>query len=143
MLNESRIDLYDYICGLFTSVSENIYSMKVPEELTESDVADGFLVVRIGDMYDESEFPKQAYGDVRVFVSAYIPFKSRGRINKTLYEAFETAMNDAVDNAIDTADGDESYTIQNDGILSMDDVEESNANNMFSVYVKSFVVTIN
>lgn len=142
MLNESRIDLYDYICGLFSGVSENIYSMKIPSELTESDVEEGFLVVRIGDMYDESEFPKQAYGDVRVFVSAYVPFKSRGRINKQLYKTFETAMNEVVSSAIEENDN-EYYTIQNDGILSMDDVEESNANNSFSVYVKSFVVTIN
>ena len=142
MLNESRIDLYNYICGLFVNVSENIYSMKIPSELTESDVSDGFLVVRIGDMYDESEFPKQAYGDVRVFVSAYVPFKSRGRINKTLYSAFETAMNNAIEDALENDDN-ENYTIQCDGILSMDDIEETNANNSFSVYVKSFVVTIN
>lgn len=142
MINESRIDLYDYICGIFSNVSENIYKMKIPQELTESDATDGFIVVYLGDIYDDSEFLKQAYGDVRVIVSAYIPLKSRGRLNKELYSAFESGINEAIDNEILNGDN-EHYAIQDDGILSMDDVEDNNANNSFSVYMKSFVVTIN
>ncbi len=142
MINESRIDLYDYICGIFSNVSENIYKMKIPQELTESDATDGFIVVYLGDIYDDSEFLKQAYGDVRVIVSAYIPLKSRGRLNKELYRAFESGINEAIDNEILNGDN-EYYSIQDNGILSMDDVEDNNANNSFSVYMKSFVVTIN
>ena len=141
MLNESRTDLYDYISGLFLEVTENVYSMKVPEELTPSDTTDGFIVVNLGDMYDESEFAKEAYGDVRVFVTAYVPLKSRGRWNKTLYKAFETGMNDVVNNEIQNGTH-EHYTILDDGVLSMDDVENSNANNSYAIYVKSFIVAI-
>lgn len=141
MLNESRIDLYDYICGIFSDVSENIYKMKIPQELTESDAKDGFIVVYLGDIYDDSEFLKQAYGDVRVVVSAYVPLKSRGRLNKELYKTFESSINDALDNEILNGNN-EHYTIQDDGILSMDDVEDNNANNSYSVYTKTFIITI-
>lgn len=141
MLNESRIDLYDYICGIFSTVTENIYKMKIPQELTESDATDGFIVVYLGDIYDDSEFLKQAYGDVRVVVSAYVPLKSRGRLNKELYKAFESGINDALDNEILNGN-DEHYTIQDDGILSMDDIEDNNANNSYSVYTKTFIITI-
>lgn len=141
MLNESRIDLYDYICGIFSDVSENIYKMKIPQELTESDAKDGFIVVYLGDIYDDSEFLKQAYGDVIVMVSAYIPLKSRGRLNKELYKAFESGINDALDNEILNGDN-EHYTIQSGAILSMDDVEDNNANNSYSVYTKTFIITI-
>lgn len=141
MFNESRIDLYDYISGIFSSVSENIYKMKIPQELTESDTTDGFIVVYLGDIYDDSEFLKQAYGDVRVVVSAYIPLKSRGRLNKELYKAFESGINEALDNEISNGNS-EHYTIQDDGILSMDDIEDNNANNSYSVYTKTFIVTV-
>lgn len=141
MFNESRIDLYDYISGIFSDVSENIYKMKIPQELTESDTTDGFIVVYLGDIYDDSEFLKQAYGDVRVVVSAYIPLKSRGRLNKELYKAFESGINEALDNEISNGNS-EHYTIQDDGILSMDDIEDNNANNSYSVYTKTFIVTV-
>lgn len=141
MFNESRIDLYDYISGIFSDVSENIYKMKIPQELTESDTTEGFIVVYLGDIYDDSEFLKEAYGDVRVVVSAYIPLKSRGRLNKELYKAFESGINEALDNEILNGNS-EHYTIQDDGILSMDDIEDNNANNSYSVYTKTFVVTV-
>lgn len=141
MFNESRIDLYDYISGIFSDVSENIYKMKIPQELTESDTTEGFIVVYLGDIYDDSEFLKEAYGDVRVVVSAYIPLKSRGRLNKELYKAFESGINEALDNEISNGNS-ERYTIQDDGILSMDDIEDNNANNSYSVYTKTFVVTV-
>lgn len=141
MFNESRIDLYDYISGIFSDVSENIYKMKIPQELTESDTTDGFIVVYLGDIYDDSEFLKEAYGDVRVVVSAYVPLKSRGRLNKELYKAFESGINEALDNEISNGNS-EHYTIQDDGILSMDDIEDNNANNSYSVYTKTFVVTV-
>lgn len=141
MFNESRIDLYDYISGIFSDVSENIYKMKIPQELTESDTTEGFIVVYLGDIYDDSEFLKEAYGDVRVVVSAYIPLKSRGRLNKELYKAFESGINEALDNEISNGNS-EHYTIQDDGILSMDDIEDNNANNSYSVYTKTFIVTV-
>lgn len=141
MFNESRIDLYDYISGIFSDVSENIYKMKIPQELTESDTTDGFIVVYLGDIYDDSEFLKEAYGDVRVVVSAYIPLKSRGRLNKELYKTFESGINEALDNEILNGNS-EHYTIQDDGILSMDDIEDNNANNSYSVYTKTFIVTV-
>ena len=140
-MNDSRIDLYDYICDILKDVSNNIYSMKIPEELTESDAEEGFIVVRVADMYDDSEFYKQAFGDVRVFVNAYVPLKSRGRLNKNLYNSLASEIDSVVSNEI-TNGSNEEFTILSDGVLSIDDIENTNANNTYAVYIKSFLVAI-
>ena len=142
MVNESRISVYDYVCNLFEGVvSDNVYRMSVPQELNDDDVADGFVVIRVGDIEDASEFDLCAYGSVRVFVEAYVPPMSRGRLNKTKYKAFEDGINQVVREEIENG-SDEHYSIQSDGIISVDDVDNSNSNNAFHVFVKSFIVTI-
>lgn len=140
MFNESRIDLYDYLYGLFYGVvSNNVYRMNEPQDMTKSDASDGFIVIRVGQINNESEFSKNVYGWARVFVYAYIPPKSRGRVDKTKYELMENAINQVLDAAALNLNA--PYGVQLDSLLSMDDYKPANEN--FFTFVKSFVVTIN
>lgn len=139
MLNPSRIDIYDYLYGLFYGeVTENVYSMNEPQELTESDARDGFLVLHVGNLVDESEFSGEAFGEVRCFVEAFIPPISRGRLNKNLYNRYEKAINKVIKDASQVADG--SYYIQEGTVVSVDGDEASTANNVYFTFIKSFIV---
>ena len=143
MMNESRMAIYNYVYGLlYNTVTRNVYSMNEPQELTESDTKDGFIVIRVGDINDESEFHCSAYGWVRVFIEAYIPPISRGRLDKAKYKTFEDGINDVINAEIENGTS-ENYSIQSDGVLSMDGNTDTNANNAYYLYVKSFIVTIN
>ena len=142
MVDESRIGIYNYVYNLiYEVVTENVYSMNEPQELTESDTKDGFIVIRVGDLRDDSEFHLQACGWVRVFIEAYIPPISRGRLDKTKYKAMEDAINDVINEEIENGN-DEHYSIEPDGVLSSDIGEDSNANNAFYMFIKSFIVNI-
>ena len=141
MLNESRIDIYNYLYNLFYDVvTKNVYSMNEPQELTTSDTQDGFIVIRVGELNNESEFGSEAYGWTRVYVEAYIPPKSRGRLDKAKYKTFVKSILEVVKRASKDRAG--AYCIQEGSVLSMDTNEESNANNAFFMFIKSFVVTI-
>lgn len=147
MVEESRIGIYNYVYNLLYGlpkdgkVTQNVYSMNEPQELTTSDTQDGFIVIRVGNMFDESEFPMQTYASVRVFVIAYIPPMSRGRLNKTKYSAMEDAINHVINEEMSNGTN-EHYSIQSDGVLSMDDAADTNADNSYYMFVKSFIVTI-
>ena len=142
MIQKSRKDIYDYIYGLlYGVVSDNVYPMNESQELTESDVKDGFIVIRVGTMVDESEFKGEAFGWCRVFVEAYVPPMSRGRLDEEKYYAFESSINTAIDNEVDNGTN-KDYSIIEDGIISWDDFDDSNANNVFYKFVKSFRVQI-
>lgn len=142
MFNDVRIDIYNYVYGLlFGEVSDNVYSMNEPQELTDSDTKDGFIVIRIGSIVDNSEFLREAYGSVRVFVEAYVPPMSRGRLDKAKYKSFEEGITTAINNEIESGTN-EHFSIQSDGVLSMDDNSDGNANNAYYIYIKSFIVTI-
>ena len=141
MFNESRIDIYDYIYGLvYGVVTNNVYRMGEPVETTESDTTDGFVVISVGNMNDEGEFDCDAYGWVRCSLTAFVPKKSRGRLNKTLYKSFETSINQVVKNAMSAKDA--SYYISGDDVLSMDSDETTQKGNQYHVYIKSFVVVM-
>lgn len=141
MLNESRIDVYDYLYNLFCGVvTNNVYSMSEPQELTRSDVEDGFLVIEVGNITDESEFSHEAYGWVRCYVTAYVPPITRGRLDYEKYKTYEDTINEVIHSASSSSDG--AYYIQEGSVLSMDDIESNNANNTFFVFVKSFIVNI-
>lgn len=143
MVDESRIGIYNYIYGLlYGVVTNNVYSMNEPQELTESDTNDGFIVIRVGDLYDNSEFRCETYAQVRVFIEAYVPPISRGRLDKAKYKSFEDSINAVINNEIDSGTN-EQYSIESDGILSMDSNIDTNANNAYYMFVKSFIVTIN
>lgn len=142
MYNQSRIDIYDYLYGIFHgTVTNNVYSMNEPQELTQSDTKDGFIVIRVGDVADRSEFTCNAYGEVRCYVETYVPPISRGRLDFAKYQEFEEAINAAIELAIDE-DNTSDYSIQAGSVLSLDAVEKTNANNMFFMFIKSFVVVI-
>lgn len=142
MTDESRIGLYDYIYGLFFGVvSDNVYQMNEPQELTESDMKNGFIVIRVGNVYDESEFYLNTYGVARVYIEAYIPPMSRGRLDRTKFKTFEDAINNVINNEIHNGTS-PIYSINDDGVLSMDDTLNTNADNEFYMLIKSFIVTI-
>jgi hypothetical protein len=142
MLNESRIDIYDYLYNIFYDVvTKNVYSMEVPQELTQSDTQDGFIVIHVGDLNDESEFAHQTYGWARCFVEAFIPPISRGRLDYDKYREFEDAITEVIHLASDEViDG---YSVQEGSVLSMDGAETTNANNTYFTFIKSFIVNIN
>ena len=139
MFNDSRIAIYDYLYSLFfNTVTQNVYRMNEPAEMTESDVENGFIVIRIGDFVDESEFSRNAFGSVRVFIYAYIPPKSRGRLDKDKYAQIEQAITDVIENA--EMNQNDTYSIQDGSVLSADSLESSGEN--FYIFVKSFIVNI-
>lgn len=142
MVNESRIDIYDYLYNLFYDVvTQNVYSMEVPQELTQSDTQDGFIVLHVGDLNDESEFAHHTYGWARCFVEAFIPPISRGRLDYDKYREFEDAITEVIHLASDEViDG---YSVQEGSVLSMDGSETTNANNSYFTFIKSFIVNIN
>jgi len=142
MLNESRIDIYDYLYNIFVDVvTKNVYAMREPQELTKSDTTDGFLVIHVGEMNDESEFQGQAFGWARCYVEAYVPPTTRGRLDYTKYKAFEDGINAIIDAA--AYDNHGTYRILEGSVISLDADETTNANNAYYVFIKSFIVTIN
>jgi len=141
MVNESRIDIYDYLYNLlFGVVSENVYDMRVPQELTESDEKDGFLVIHVGDLVDESEFFGEAFGRVRCYIEAYVPQISRGRVNHDIYAVMENKINNVINEQSEANDG--VYYIDRGSVLTSDDDEISNADNAYFTFIKSFIVVI-
>lgn len=137
----TRISLYGFLSEVFADVTDNLYSMTVPTENTKSDVESGFVVTNVGNVVDESEFDGDAYGWVRCQVTAFVPKKSRGRLNKELYKAFEDDINAAI--KAKTGENNEGgYYILEDSVLSMDDNEDTIKGNQYHVFVKSFVVVI-
>lgn len=141
MINESRIDIYNYLYNLlYGVVSDNVYYMRAPQELLEPDTTDGFLVIHVGSIMDESEFDGHAYGSVRCFIEAFVPQMSRGRVDHDIYAVMESAINEVIKNQMDVRDG--QYYIQSDSIISTDSSEASDANNSYYTFIKSFIVVI-
>lgn len=141
MVDESRISIYEYVESILTSVTENVYLMDEPQELTQSDTEEGFIVISVGDFIDASEFNGNAYAATRVFVRCFVPPITRGRLNKTLYKQFEDDVNAAI--ALASSSNDNSkYWIDEESVISADFGEESNANNVYYMFVKSFVVLV-
>ena len=141
MFNESRIDIYNYLYTLFYgTVTENVYSMNEPQELTKSDTSDGFIVLHVGNLVDESEFSLDAFGQVRCYVEAFIPPISRGRLDVEKYKAFEDGINAVIKEAMDSSEG--TYYIQSDSVISLDAEETNNSNNTYFTFIKSFIVVV-
>jgi hypothetical protein len=141
MFNESRIDIYNFLYGLFyDTVTRNVYKMGEPTENTESDTTDGFITLEVGTISDDSEFSGDAYGWARCFVTAYVPKKSRGRLDDVKYKAFEDGINTVVKLASESSDAD--YYVLSGSELSIDDVETTQKGNQYHIYQKSFIVVI-
>lgn len=141
MVDESRIGIYNYLYNLFYDVvTRNVYAMQEPQELTSSDVKDGFLVIQVGNINDESEFACETYGWARCYVYAFVPPISRGRLDYDKFETFENAINSVIKTESENSGG--TYGIQYDSVVSNDIVERSNANNTYFTFAKSFIVNI-
>jgi hypothetical protein len=113
--------------------------MGEPTETTDSDTKDGFVVLNVGNMNNNSEFDFDAFGSVRCTITAFVPQRTKGRLNKTLYKAFETSINEVVNNAIHNETS-QAYYISGDDVLSIDTVETTQQGNQYHVYIKSFLV---
>ena len=57
------------------------------------------------------------------------------------YREFEEAINRVINDEAGSGNN-ETYSIQEDSIISTDDSDTSNANNQFFVFIKSFIVNI-
>ncbi len=142
MINESRIDIYDFLYNAFNDgVTNNVYLMDEPQELTKTDVSNGFIVITLGEFLDGSEFRGQAYARIRCYITAYVPTTTRGRLNVSKYKSMETAINSVID-VMMSNDNDAHYSVQDGSFLSMDDFDVTNANNPFHTFIRSFVLTI-
>lgn len=139
MIDVSRIDIYDFIANKLKVITRNVYSMGLPTENTQSDIENGFLVIKVGDLNDDSEFECEAKVWARCYVSAYVPKKAkRGTLDKALYKSYEDAINAFVQSEqSNVGDG---FYILSKNILSMDDEETTSKGNQFYVFVKSFIV---
>ena len=141
MIDDSRMAIYEYVENILTSVTENVYLMNEPQELTEDDTQNGFIVIRLGDFIDGSEFNLQAYAMVRAYVECYVPPITRGRLDVEKYKQFEDDINAAL-NLASESDNEGKYWIQQDSFISADMGEDSNADNAYYMFVKSFVVMV-
>lgn len=141
MVNESRMGIYEYIENILTSITENVYLMEEPQELTEDDTTNGFIVVTVGDLLDASEFKYSAFGYARVYIRCYVPPISRGRLDVAKYKQFEDDINAAIDLATES-DNNGTYWIDEDSIISSDGKDEGNADNTYYMFIKSFIVVI-
>lgn len=141
MINDSRTAIYDFLYNLFYGVvTENVYVMDEPQELTESDVTEGFIVIRVGDIYDEGEFSLETFATVHCFVSAYVPPMSRGRLDIAKYKAFEDGIVAVIKTA--SANPESEYYVEENSILSTDIETVGNSDNVFFTFIKSFIVEI-
>lgn len=139
MFDDSRTPIYDYLYSLFYDVvTRNVYRMIEPAEMTKSDASDGFIVIGLGEFVDESEFAKYAFGSIRAFVYAYVPTRSRGRLDKAKYAQFEQSINNVIYNA--SIDSNSTYSIDEGSVLTIDSMESAGEN--FNIFVKSFIVNI-
>ena len=142
MFNDSRLGIYKYIENLLIyDVTKNVYFMNEPQELSASDAKDGFIVINIGNLNDAGEFDGELYAWARVYVRAYVPLKARGKMNEARYSHFENSISDVIRQASEDSGGE--YWIQTESLLSTDLNEEYDANNSYSVFVKSFIITVN
>jgi hypothetical protein len=139
-IDARRMPIYQYVHSLFyKKVTNSIFPIEIPTGLDDKEKSKGFMVIRMGNIRDKSEFDLNAYATVRVTVEMYIPPKTRGRVNDTAYSEAEEKITSIIENEIETPTG--KYSISSDGILSTDTIYDEN-DNMFFVYMKSFVVSI-
>lgn len=140
MSDISRISVYEFAYGMFSSLGVNIYSMEVPQSLdTATDIASGFIVIRVNNIYDNSEFVGNTYATSRVLVEAYVPAKTRGRVDATKYKALQDKINIIVKEYCEKVNQD--YVVSEDSILNYDDTFINNTTEFF-MYVISFTVTM-
>lgn len=143
MFNDSRIGIYDYLYDLIVNseVTSNVYIVDEPQDLAASDKKDGFIVIKVGGVNDQSQFDLETYGWSRVYIYAYVPSTSRGRLDYNKYKTMENKLNALI--RTESKKGEKhGYSIIQNSTLSMDGVKASTANNLFYTFVKSFRIFI-
>jgi hypothetical protein len=116
--------------------------MGEPQELTSSDTTNGFIVIRVGNIIDESEFHLNAFGQARVYIVAYIPVRSRGRLDSDKYKEMEKAIMDVISDEVANDDESKDYHIIEESLLSSDNFDSTNRDNPYHQFIKSFIVQI-
>ena len=138
----SRKDLYSYTASMFVGIVKGIYR-HMPTALSTEDTANGFIVIRMGDIKDDSEIIGNTDAKTRIYVECYVPdvntTTTNGVMSTTKYDAIQQAVDDRIDTECDKVN--QTYTISRDGILSSDDTYVNKANS-FMVYITSFQVII-
>lgn len=143
MFNDSRIDIYDYISDMLNGVvSDSVYKMYEPESLTSDAVKNGFIVIKVGELNNESEFGYSTYAWVRCYIEAYVPIKNNGELNEARYKEMEDGINMVINLADESGENGNGYSLDADNVISYDDGRVHTAGNMFHIFGKSFTVDI-
>lgn len=142
-MNISRKDIYSYVASLFTSITKNIYRIKIPETFNSDILANGFILLTLDDMKDHSEFSLETYAGTRMTVEYYIPSSKVGDVSGIMNTTKFDNAQQTVDNIVlaECAKSNQTYSISKDDILSSDDYY-SNGSNSFFTYITSFIITI-
>ena len=139
MSDTSRISVYSFVHTMFGSLGISVYAMEIPQSLETVDITNGFAVMRINNIYDNSEFIGHTYSTARVFLETYVPAKTKGRLDTTKYEALQNKINSMVNEYCDKTNQD--YMVSRDSILNYDDTM-INGSTEFFMYLISFTVTM-
>ena len=139
----SRKNIYTYLANLFKTVTTNLYRISIPVTLGDDAVANGFIVMKLGNLSDKSEFDLNTYAEIRATIQYFVPSinttTASGVMNTSSFDNIQTQID-----AIITSESEKTnqkYTISRDGVLSMDDFYTNNTNS-FYVYITSFLITI-
>ena len=142
-MNVSRKDLYLYVVDMLYDITKNVYPKEIPTTLSSDAVSNGFIVIRMLQMKDFSEFDLDTYVQVRVSVECYVPnintTDTQGRLSTKKFDDMQKAVDAKIKAECEKVN--QTYSISRDGILSEDDTYTNKACS-FSVYITSFLVTI-
>lgn len=141
-MSVSRKNLYSYVASMFVGIVKGIYK-HMPTALSPEDTTNGFIVIRMGNIDDSSEFYGNTYAKTRIYVECYVPdanaSTTNGVMSTTKYDAMQQAVDDKIDAECEKVN--QTYTISRESILSSDDTYVNKAVS-FMVYITSFQVII-
>ena len=141
-MSVSRKNLYSYVASMFVGIVKGIYK-HMPTALSPDDTTNGFIVIRMGNIEDSSEFYGNTYAKTRIYVECYVPdvntSTTNGVMSTTKYDAMQQSVDDKIDAECEKVN--QTYTISRESILSSDDTYVNKAVS-FMVYITSFQVII-
>ena len=141
-MSVSRKNLYSYVASMFVGIVKGIYK-HMPTALSPEDTTNGFIVIRMGNIDDSSEFYGNTYAKTRIYVECYVPdvntSTTNGVMSTTKYDTMQQAVDDKIDAECEKVN--QTYTISRESILSSDDTYVNKAVS-FMVYITSFQVII-
>lgn len=141
-MNTDRVGIYTQIVALFANTDiKYFYPIEKPISLTANAKKQGFMVIRAGNIDDNSEFSENAYAEMRIQLEMYIPTKSNGIVDGSLFSKYQSLIDTTIKEAVNNEDS--GLNIIPDDMLNADDFDNSNADNPFSIYIKSFLILIN